>query len=305
MLADLLRQAVDEGEVSDGQKTLRETALRKFSGWLGERVRYADEVSVLLMDEYFGLLRANVKPATFDREVSIIRRAFNYAIERDLLSKNPVMRPGRRISVEQERQERRQKSITPAEWKLIKQACEAERAAGSYVRRRRGSLEKVRRPKERLPRYLLPCFKIILETGLRPGELVQLRWSDINQSDQLINVRHDVGKTGARKIPITEHCDSVLRGLEKKSVYVLTLPNGRPIERRVLTRATTRLFKRLRIAKTLYGFRHAALYRMAEFLPIHKLMKVAGHKKITTTQIYLDCEVSDFKDEFIARMAGA
>ena len=42
---------------------------------------------------------------------------------------------------------------------------------------------------------------------------------------------------------------------------------------------------------------------MAERIPLHRLMKIAGHKKPETTMIYLDSAVQEWKQSFIEEMA--
>ena len=61
-----------------------------------------------------------------------------------------------------------------------------------------------------------------------------------------------------------------------------------------------RLLKTLGIhGRCLYSFRHFfGLHMAGAGLPIHKLMKVMGHERITTTQVYLECEAQEFAEEF-------
>lgn len=315
-LQALLEAASVEGGVSAGQVTNRRIAFAKFLRALGEPNPFGEEValpgrllaqdvSVVMVDHYLDGLRRSVARATFDRELSHLRRAFNYGVERELIERNPVKKPGRGSSTDQRREEVTRKTLVQEELDKIFAVC-TEGYTAAYQRSRFGKDEIVQARLE-IPAHLADAFSLMYETGLRPGELVQLHFADVNFEGRAIRVRAEISKTKKpRDIPMTDECRRTLQRIwsGSSSVFVLSQPCGRPVDRRALTRATKRLFDRIGIVgKTLYGFRHAALFRMANSgFPLHKLMKVAGHAKLTTTQIYLESEFSEIRDDFIERM---
>ena len=63
-----------------------------------------------------------------------------------------------------------------------------------------------------LPEYLRPLVTVAIHTGLRRGELLSLRWEDVDFSARVITVR--VSKSGeGRRMPINEVVFKTLGGL--------------------------------------------------------------------------------------------
>lgn len=99
-------------------------------------------------EEYRSVRLRTVKPATANREIAIVKRVFNIAIDWGLTEVNPV----RRVKMLQERNERR-RFLTEEEIRRL-----LDSAAG----------------------HLRPLLIVALNTGARRGELLGLRWQDID-----------------------------------------------------------------------------------------------------------------------------
>jgi integrase len=127
-------------------------------------------------------------------------------------------------------------------------------------------------------------FDFAIETGLRRGELLGLRWSDIDSVARVLHVRHNRVQTtdgvfegtpktasSQRAISLSDRSVGILmawrvRQLEEKTLwddawndgdYVFTLEDGSPVEPNACTRAFARLVARANVGPmVLHGLRH-------------------------------------------------
>lgn len=133
---------------------------------------------------------------------------------------------------------------------------------------------------------------VMLETGMRPGEVFELRTSDLNLDTGSVHVRD--GKTffARRHIPLTQRALSVLgrraaifgNGLLFPSPIVAT----RPV--RSINHAHKAAVRRSGIDPPfrLYDLRHTALSRMAMAgIDLPTLKELAGHSQIQMTMRYV------------------
>lgn len=153
------------------------------------------------------------------------------------------------------------------------------------------------------------CYGMILDlyTGLRLGELLALKWSDIDLKNRIISIKRSVcrvvgenGKTevivdtpktetSSREIPINSLVVGILKELKKyqknNSEYVVSRSSGKRIENRSYQESFERLLKRLGIRH--YGFhslRHTFATRMLELgVDIKTLSELLGHANPTIT----------------------
>jgi integrase len=87
-------------------------------------------------------------------------------------------------------------------------------------------------------------FVLILNTGLRRIEVVQLKWSDIDIKKRVLIVRS--GKGGKhRVIAINDTLLEMLKGCERTGEYVVTRRGGGPIKRSALSSMTRKYLSRL------------------------------------------------------------
>ena len=146
---------------------------------------------------------------------------------------------------------------------------------------------------------LQPLFELALHTGLRQGELLGLRWEDLDLTGGTASIRRTLQRTNTadltalptktqsseRRIALPTRC---LRSLEqhrnhqrqerdaagagwKDSGYVFTRPNGAPIEGATLTRH----FAHIGVTATVYAHVRLHLQRAAIDLLGHALRNPA------------------------------
>ena len=127
-------------------------------------------------------------------------------------------------------------------------------------------------------KYLNPIIKLALETAMRRGEILSLKWSDIDMHRGLIII--DNTKTGfPRSIQMNDNVRSVLTSLNKQDERVF------PITINSLRLCYQRLCKKLGIKVRFHDFRHEAISRLFEKnLSIPHIASISGHR--TMSQLF-------------------
>lgn len=124
-----------------------------------------------------------------------------------------------------------------------------------------------------------------VKTGCRQGELLELKFSDINLEEQTVVFR-DV-KTGGDHI-IRLHSDLV-EVIKRRESYAISDEVFQWRDKDQLLRALKSLQKKCNISnvKCWHTFRHTtATWLLERNVPIRSVMGVLGHKNITTTLRY-------------------
>ncbi|MEU9462942.1 tyrosine-type recombinase/integrase [Streptomyces sp. WC2508] len=160
---------------------------------------------------------------------------------------------------------------------------------------------------------LQALFELALHTGLRKGELLGLRWEDLDLAGGTASIRRTLQRTNSsgltalptktksseRRIALPTRC---LRSLEqhrdrqlqerevagtgwKDSGYVFTRPDGEPVEGSTLTRHFNALLRRARLRRIrLHDLRHsAATLLLEQGVELVVIKELLGHAHIGVT----------------------
>jgi len=158
-----------------------------------------------------------------------------------------------------------------------------------------------------LSRVLRPMYVTAAMTGMRQGELLALRWMDVDWEASRVRVRRNYvrgeygtpkSKRSSRSVPLADRVAGELDRLHQASRYqadddlVFAHPyTGRPIDR-------SRLFKRFKAALKRAGVRPVRFHDLrhtfgttmaAQGTPIRTLQEWMGHRDFKTTLIYASC----------------
>lgn len=157
---------------------------------------------------------------------------------------------------------------------------------------------------------------VALSTGLRRGELLGLRWQDVELLDRRLHVRQQFvrneittpkSKAGRRTVPLGEVASSALEEQYGVSLYrtpasiVFCHPAlGTPLDPSKLSRYVRKAVKAAGITKPFrpfHGLRHTSLTETAAAgVPAMFVQAKAGHAQGSTTERYLHAAKTSYPD---------
>jgi len=83
----------------------------------------------------------------------------------------------------------------------------------------------------KMPPHLLPLIVFDLNTGLRKGELISLKWPDVNyESVQILISAENAKYNRSRYVDLNKYALAVLKSLPIRSEYVFCDRNGKPFK---------------------------------------------------------------------------
>ncbi|MFC1457324.1 tyrosine-type recombinase/integrase [Microvirga arabica] len=121
--------------------------------------------------------------------------------------------------------------------------------------------------------YLRPLIALAIETGMRRGELLSIRWKDVDLTAPTIRILKT--KNGhPRTIPLTPKAIEVLSSLERKGDRVF------PVTPNAVRLAWERLRRRAGLEDLrLHDLRHEAVSRFFEYgLTVPEVALISGHR---------------------------
>jgi len=207
--------------------------------------------------EGFIMMRAKaVSKASVNREYAVIRHMFNLAVAWEYLNESPC------------------RKIKPfrVSRKLPKYYTEEE--IGRLLKGAHGIWRSI--------------WLILLNTGMRRGELLALKWSDLHNG--ALHIRSP--KEGRDKvIPISEDLQKVLDNLPRKGEMVC--PYG--------SSTLTHTFKKMAIKAGIPGNLHLLRHTTASHLllngvPLQVVQRILGHSSIAITDLYVHALDKDMKE---------
>jgi integrase len=230
-----------------------ETSLKHLSPFFNGHTLF--QITTKLIGGYRAMRAEKAKPATIYQELALLRRMFNVAIrEWEWLRDNPVSR----LSFSVGNRNARDRWLT----------VEEERAL----------LENATNPG-----WLKPLLIAALHTGMRRGELLSLRWKDIDLSRGILRVERS--KNGEKRaIPISAVLGDTLRGMKVRDI------SGRvfPISVRSLRVAFEAARDRAGITSFhFHDLRHSFATRLVQNgVDLYKVKELLGHKTLAMSARY-------------------
>lgn len=144
-------------------------------------------------------------------------------------------------------------------------------------------------PTERRSVWLLPATILSLETAMRRGELIELRWSNVNLDAQTAYLA--ITKNGtARTVPLSKKAVSILADLPRSiDGWVI------PVKGNTLHAAFRKACKRAGIKDFhWHDLRHTAITRLAQKLSnLIELAAVSGHRNLGMLKRYYHPSAAD------------
>ncbi len=212
----------------------------------------AKAISKLTIAQYIETRSETVKPATVAKEMSVLKHCLKLAVEWDLLNENPAA--GARLP---KLPPGKTRYLTPGELKAALQTA---------------------------PEWLRAPMAFAACTGVRRGEMLSLRWMDVDKANRRVYLRET--KNGALRIlPLSDAALTVLGSLPEG---VAAAPVFAGVDAAKLSVYTKRIFERLGIPDaSFHTLRHtAASWLVQNGVDLYAVGNLLGHKTARMTQRY-------------------
>lgn len=157
-------------------------------------------------------------------------------------------------------------------------------------------------------------FRILQGTGMRIGELLALRWDDIDFSKREIHIHATVsGKNGTilenpktasgnRRVPILSNrtLSMLQKASEGKTGWVIQSEKGSRIPYSNIHREWRRITNATGITQTIHCWRHTFATRMlAEGFPVTEISRILGHSSEAITLTMYSHAIPSFNQQMI------
>jgi integrase len=249
------------------------------------------EITPWILEKHRSARLKDVSASTANRELDTLRAALNKAVQWGLLKTNP-MATVKRSRVDTSANIR---YLTEDEGKRLREAFDAReekrrknRDDFNQWRRERGYKEFP--PHGNFTDHLKPMVLLALNTGMRRGELFNLKWNDVNFVGRILTVVGATAKSGkTRHIPLNDEALMVLqKWYEQRKKPELVFPS--PVGGR-MDNISTSWEKLIRDAK-IHNFRfHDLRHDFASKLvmagvDLNTVRELLGHSDIKMTLRY-------------------
>lgn len=207
------------------------------------------------------------KSKTINMELAVLRTAMIWALDNDWIEKNPASR----IKMLKTNDAKTGQIITEEEINLLLEGCK-KIDDGLWFKQ---------------------ILIVLLNTGMRSGELLNLTWPDVDLDQKIIKIQEKAcwaPKTYARDIPINHTVESVLTGLRmrQEGIWVFTY-KGKKIKDNALRKKLISLSKKVNLPHItrIHDLRHTfASNLLMKGVDIPTVQALLGHKSWSTTLIY-------------------
>jgi integrase len=221
--------------------------------------------------EEYKIDRVNkVKPATVNREVALFKRVLNIAVEWEIISQNPI-----------------------ADIKMFKEPQVCLR----YLTDNEA---------DRLVSVCPIPFKWIvmtaLHTGMRRGEILNLKWRQVYQQEQYLAVE-ETKNTEVRYIPMNQTMRQMFQIIPKISEYVFVQKNGQPYS--WIGRVWKNVKQKSKVSCRFHDLRHTyASHLVMNGVDLTTVKELLGHKSLTMVDRYTHLSI-DHKKRAVETLDGS
>jgi len=249
---------------------------------------YLDQVNsdrLAELDSYLKSLKHPRSPRTINHYMGTLKTMFYFAIRKKYYSgENPV------TEVKPYHTDEKRREYSADEISRILEAA--------------GQVEKEAWPNTMLQKYAKRIILLLLYTGMRSGEVLNLKWENI-QADKIVLRRTETKQKREKVIPLTEGIKSVLESLKDeryKNGYII--PRRRD-QRITSSNSTKTILNKMREISGIEDFDFHSLRHTASTIMVSQalgkgvgladIMKILGHSKVETTMKYLHADFDRMK----------
>jgi integrase len=235
-----------------------------------------DQITAMLAEQFKQKrLKDGLKKSSINREVGLLKSMLSKAVEWELVDRNHAQEC-KLFKLDDERQPIR--VLSQDEESKLLTTCE-----GTELKRRAPLLK--------------PIILIALYTGLRRGEILRLRWADIDFESDVLTVQRAKTPAGqGRHVNINSRLREALLALKQKAKSEWLFPSPNRFQRQTeserhlmdVKKAFHRAVKLAGILHiTFHQLRHTFCTRLADAgVPLPVIQDLAGHASIIMTRRY-------------------
>jgi integrase len=242
-----------------------------------------------------GWKKEGAKPRSINRDIQRLQSVLSRAVEWGVLEKHPLagLKPLKFDKTG------RVRFLSDTEEKALRKALTSREDARRKARIRLNTW-RVARSKKPLPErsgefvdHLKPLVVLALNTGLRRGELLGLKWGSVNLSGKVLSVTAETAKSGhTRRVPLNIEALSTLTSWHKRAGkpsaddFVFPGLEGERMKR--IDTAWESLMKRAKLKNfRLHDCRHHFASRLVQAgVDLYTVKELLGHSEITMTERY-------------------
>ena len=185
------------------------------------------------------------------------------------------------------------------EWKVLDRVPRIRLLRGERIRDFVLSHQLEPKYLEATPQPLKDAAVLILESGVRPGEAVNLQWSDVYLQPAVrakfgyVAIRHGKSKNAKRNLSLTARAAEMLKTRKSGAKSAWVFPgdsSGAPILGTSLDHQHDDVRTALKLPAdfVIHSLRHTMLTRLGEAgADAFTIMRIAGHSSVTTSQRYV------------------
>jgi integrase len=268
------------------------------------------EISPLRIDKWRGKkLAEGLSKNTLNRDLSSLKAALSKAVEWGFIEKNPISK-AKLYSIDDNASVR---FLLPDEENRLRVAL---RGRDEHLRKRRSRFNDWRRDRDLKPfpefgpddfaDHLHPIVLLALNTGMRRGEIFNLRWSSVDFDKALLEVAGPGAKSGqTRHVPLNHEAIGALNRWNKgtSANAGLVFPGNGGGRLTNINRAWESVMKRAGLENfRFHDCRHhfASGLVMAD-VPLNTVRELLGHSEISMTLRYAHLAL-DHKADAVAKL---
>lgn len=233
-------------------------------------------------------LADKLAPTTVNRLIATLKGVFSRAQEWGELPENPI----KKVKAMKVDDRARVRYLSPEEHARLMTALEAREAelrsgreSGNEWRKHRN--RELLEPLGYYADHLRPMVVLSLNTGLRRGELFNLKWSDVDLKQKVLTVRGEGAKSlKTRHIPLNEKALTVLEHWPKTGPFVFTSASGEKFDN--VKKAWTAILEKAEIKSfRWHDLRHTFASNLVQRgVPLNTVRELLGHADLSMTLRY-------------------
>ena len=255
-LLDILR-----GQLQDSTVALFDQALRKFAELIGDKLLRS--VGPYDVERFKSLRLREVSAQKVAIDFRQLKAAFSRAVKFGIIQKNPF-KEVKNVRIP----DKDPLYLTPVEFDRLLESTSDQQLRAIMI--------------------LAVC------TSMRIGEIVNVRWPDIDAANRVVHLKNrpDFVLKGKRQrpVPLNDTCLSLLATLEKRGEFLFCNRKGRKLSARWVSERFRRVIRKAGFPKGLHmhSLRHTgASWLVQAGVPLAYVQRILGHYSITTTQMYV------------------